>query len=226
MPLHIDLKSWADYLLSVSLVKIIPAFVATALFLAMVPGQGMAIILRQCLVGGRRAAFYSVFGNATGLLIWGALSSVGLSAIFAKSPTAFSILKYAGVIFLVGLAVQTLLLLRNEFGKFDYAGGAKTKPLAAYRLGLLTNLTNVKAAVFAVAFIPQFVPKHHSLAWGILLLACVQVCVSVSWYSFLITVVDKASVYLARPAVRRTLTGVSAVGIIVLAIGLFLTSPR
>ena len=209
-----------------SFLKVIPAFVATALFLAMVPGQGMAMILRQCLVGGRRAAFYSVFGNATGLLTWGALSSVGLSAIFAKSHTAFSILKYAGVIFLVGLAIQTLLQLRNEFGKFDYAGGAKTKRLAAFQLGLLTNLTNVKAAVFAVAFIPQFVPKSFSLAWGILLLACVQICVSVSWYSFLITVVDKASIYLARPTVRRTLTAISAIGIIVLAIGLFFTSPR
>ena len=204
----------------------IPAGVATALFLAIVPGQGMAMILRQCLVGGRRAAFYSVFGNATGLLVWGTLSSVGLSTVFAKSQTAFSILKYAGVIFLVGLAIQTLLQLRNEFGKFDYAGGSKTKRLAAYRLGLLTNLTNVKAAVFAVAFIPQFVPQHFSLAWGILLLACVQVCVSTSWYTFLITVVDRASIYLARPTVRRTLTAISAVGIIVLAIGLFFTSPR
>ena len=126
----------------------------------------------------------------------------------------------------MGLAIQTLLQLRNEFGKFDYAGGAKTQRLAAFRLGLLTNLTNVKAAVFAVAFIPQFVPKSFSLAWGILLLACVQICVSVSWYSFLITVVDKASIYLARPAVRRTLTAISAIGIIVLAIGLFFTSPR
>lgn len=224
--MRVDHKSCARYLLAVSFLKVVPAFVATALFLAMVPGQGMAMILRQCLVGGRRAAFYSVFGNATGLLIWGTLSSVGLSAIFAKSHTAFSVLKYAGVIFLVGLAIQTLLHLRNEFGKFDYAGGAKTNRFAAYRLGLLTNLTNVKAAVFAVAFIPQFVPKHFSLAWGILLLSCVQACTSTTWYTFLITVVDKASIYLARPAVRRTLTAISAIGIIVLAVGLFFTSPR
>jgi threonine/homoserine/homoserine lactone efflux protein len=94
------------------------------------------------------------------------------------------------------------------------------------RLGLLTNLTNVKAAVFAVAFIPQFVPKHFSLGWGIFLLAIVQALVSTTWYGSLISVVDRASVFLARPKIRRALTGISAVGILVLAIGLLLTSPR
>ncbi len=208
------------------LLAVVPAFALTALLLAIVPGQGVAMVLRQSLVGGSRAAFYSVLGNASGLIIWGALSSVGLSAVFAKSHLAFSILKYAGVAFLVFLALQTLWQLRKEFGKFDYSGGAKTSFTSAYRLGLITNLTNVKAAVFAVAFIPQFVPKNFSLGLGIFLLACVQACVSTTWYGFLVSVVDRASVFLARPVVRRSLTGISAAGILVLALGLLLTSPR
>jgi len=182
--------------------------------------------LRQSLIGGRRAAFFSVFGNSSGLLIWGAMSAVGLSAIFAKSHLAFNILKYLGVLFLLGLAIQTLLQLKREFGKFDVDSGAKTNAVAAYRLGLFTNLTNVKAAVFAVAFIPQFVPHHFSLGWGIFLLACVQATVSFSWYSFLIMMVDKSAIFLARPKVRRVLTGISAAGIILLAIGLLLSHPR
>jgi len=208
------------------MLAIIPAFALTALLLAVVPGQGVAMILRQSLVGGRNAAFYSVLGNSTGLIIWGTLSSVGLSAVFAKSHLAFNILKWAGVVFLTGLAIQTLWQLRKEFGKFDVTSGAKTNFFAAYRLGLITNLTNVKAAVFAVAFIPQFVPKGFSLALGIFLLALVQSTVSMSWYSFLILAVDKSSVFLSRPSVRRTLTAISAVGIIVLAVGLAITSPR
>jgi len=210
----------------IHLLAVIPAFAATALLLAVVPGQGVAMILRQSLLGGREAAFFSVFGNSTGLIIWGVMSSVGLSAIFAKSHLAFSILKYAGVAFLAGLAVQTLLQLKNEYGKFNLTDKAKTQRFAAYRLGLITNLTNVKAAVFAVAFIPQFVPKSSSLAWGIVILACVQAAVSFSWYSVLILAVDKSSVILQRPRVRKSLTAISAAGIIVLAIGLLFTSPR
>jgi threonine/homoserine/homoserine lactone efflux protein len=178
------------------------------------------------LIGGKRAAFYSVFGNSSGLVIWGSLSAVGLSAVFAKSHTAFNVLKICGVVFLLGLAIQTLLQLRKEFGKFDVDSGAKTDAWAAYRLGLFTNLTNVKAAVFAVAFIPQFVPRHFSLAWGIFILGCVQAIVSLSWYTTLILAVDRASVFLARPKVRRSLTAISAAGIILLAIGLLLSHPR
>ena len=208
------------------LLRVIPAFALTALLLAVVPGQGVAMVLRQSLIGGPRAAFYSVLGNASGLIVWGSLSGIGLSAIFAKSHLAFSILKYAGVAFLVGLALQTLLQLKKEFGKFDFTGKAKTSFTSAYRLGLLTNLTNVKAAVFAVAFIPQFVPKHFSLGWGIFLLSLVQASVSTIWYGSLIKAVDKASVFLARPKVRRSLTALSAAGILVLALGLLFTSPR
>ena len=208
------------------MLAVIPAFALTALILAMVPGQGVAMILRQSLVGGRNAAFYSVIGNSTGLIIWGSLSSVGLSAVFAKSHLAFNLLKWAGVAFLTALAVQTLWQLRKEFGKFDVSSGAKTDFFSAFRLGLITNLTNVKAAVFAVAFIPQFVPQGFSLGLGIFLLALVQSTVSMTWYSSLILAVDKSSIFLARPTVRRTLTAVSAIGIIVLALGLAFTSPR
>jgi len=206
--------------------SIIPAFALTALILAMVPGQGVAMILRQSLVGGRSAAFYSVAGNSTGLLIWGAMSGVGLSIVFTKSHLAFNILKWSGVIFLTFLSLQTLWQLKKEFGKFDLTSGAKKSFFAAYRLGLITNLTNVKAAVFAVAFIPQFVPKNFNLGLGIFLLASVQTLTSTLWYSSLIIVVHKSSRFLERPAVRRALTGISAIGIIALAVGLAVTRPR
>ena len=210
----------------IDLVKVFPAFFLTALLLAIVPGQGVAMVLRQSIVGGKRPAFYSVLGNSSGLLIWGAASGIGLSAVFAKSPTAFNILKYAGVTYLGLLSFQTLLQVRKEFGKFDLKSNVKVNFLPAYRVGLLTNLTNVKAAVFAVAFIPQFVPKNFNLGLGIFILSCVQACASTSWYSSLILAVDKSAVALQKPRVRRALTAISALGILALALGLLFTKPR
>jgi threonine/homoserine/homoserine lactone efflux protein len=210
----------------IDLLKVIPAFALTALLLAIVPGQGVAMVLRQCLVGGKRAAFTSVLGNSFGLIVWGGASSIGLSQVFAHSHIAYNILKYAGVAFLIFLSIQTLFTLRYEYGKFDVGGNAKLGLSPAFRLGLLTNLTNVKAAVFAVAFIPQFVPRDFSLGIGIFSLACIQAAVSTTWYSILISAVDRASVALARPKVRRGLTGLSAGGILFLALTLLFTSPR
>ena len=209
-----------------SILQVIPGFALTALFLAMVPGQGVAMILRQTIIGGSKCAYLSVLGNTTGLIIWGALSSVGLSAVFAHSHFAFNLLKFTGVAYLSFLSIQTLFELRNDFGKFDYNGKASTNSLAAFRLGLLTNLTNVKAAVFAVAFIPLFVPKNFNLGLGIMVLVAVQSIVSTTWYFSLVAAIDKASVILARPRVRRWLTGISAVGLLTLAIVLLFTTPR
>ncbi|MEO9180247.1 MAG: LysE family translocator [Acidimicrobiales bacterium] len=209
-----------------TLLDIIPAFALTALVLAMVPGQGVAMVLRQTMVGGARCAYISVAGNSVGLIIWGVASAVGLSSIFAHSHLAYDLLKLVGVAFLSFLGVQTLIRLRHDFGTFDYEGQAKLRLLAAFRLGLVTNLTNVKAAVFAVAFIPHFVPRDFSLVTAIIALACVQSFVALCWYVPLVASVNRTSVVLARPRVRRWLTGISAVGLLILATALLLSSPR
>ena len=182
------------------------------------------MVLRQSILSGKQAAMYSVLGNSSGLIIWGILSSVGLSAIFQASPTAFNILKWAGVIYLTILSLQTLAELRNQAGKFEYEKGNKAKDFkSAFRIGITTNLTNVKAAVFSVGLVPQFVPKSFNLGLGIFLLSCVWTIVSFTWYTIMITIVDKSSKWIQKPAVRRWLTAFSAVGIAGLAIGLAFT---
>ena len=209
-----------------SLVRFIPAFALTALILAMVPGQGAAMVLRQSLVGGSRCAMASVLGNASGLVIWGASAALGLSEIFARSPLAYNILKFAGVAYLGYLAASTLATLRRSSSAFDISGTAATTLFSAFRLGLITNLTNVKAAVFAVAFIPQFVPRGFALGPGIVLLALVQALVSLAWYAGLVATVHRAAITLARPVVRRSLTAFSALGLLSIALVLLFSSTR
>ena len=208
------------------LLAAIPAFLFTTFLLAVVPGQGVAMVLRQSIIGGPRAAFFSVLGNSAGLFIWGTLSAIGLSAIFAASEIAYEVLKWSGVLFLLYLSLQTLTHLRKDFGKFDLDSKAETGTWPAFRLGLITNLTNVKAAVFAVAFLPQFVPQNFSLGLGIFIFGCIWPFVSASWYSFLIWTIKKSSSYIQKPGVRRALTAISAIGIMFLAVGLALSSGR
>ena len=81
-------------------------------------------------------------------------------------------------------------------------------------------------AVFAVAFVPQFVPTDFNLGWGIFLLSIVWALTSASWYAFLISVIGRATTTLAKPKVRRLLTAFSSLGILFLAATLLLTSPR
>jgi threonine/homoserine/homoserine lactone efflux protein len=204
----------------------VPAFVLATLLLVMVPGQGVAMVLRQSILGGSKAAFLSAIGNCVGILTWAIASAIGLSAIFAQSQTAYSILKWVGVTYLVFVSLQTLFALRHEFGKFDLDSKSEVTDWASFRLGLITNLTNVKAAVYAVAFLPAFVPSNFSLAWGIFIFGSIWAIVSITWNIFLIWTVKRSSVYIQKPIVRRTLTAISAIGIMGLAVGLALSSGR
>jgi threonine/homoserine/homoserine lactone efflux protein len=153
-------------------------------------------------------------------LVWSVSSAVGLSVIFTESELAYSLLKWTGVIFLTIISLQTFLSLRKEFGNFDLENTFTTTSWASFRLGLVTNLTNAKAAVYAVAFIPAFIPQDTSLGLGIISLGVVWAMISILWNILLIWTVKKSSAYLQKPTVRRGLTALSAVGILGIAIGL------
>ena len=205
------------------LLSTLPSFVATTILLVMVPGQGVAMVLRQSIMGGSSAAFLSSLGNCLGIMVWSASSAIGLSAIFTRSETAYSILKWSGVVFLAFISLQTFLSLRKEFGKFDLESATEFSAWSSFRLGFVTNLTNAKAAVYAVAFIPAFLPQETPLGFGIIALGTVWALVSITWNVALIWTVKKSSTYIQRPTVRRALTAVSAVGILGIAIGLALS---
>ena len=201
----------------------LPSFILATTLLVMVPGQGVAMVLRQSIIGGPKAAFLSSLGNCTGILIWSISSAIGLSAVFTDSETAYSILKWSGVLFLTFISLQTFLSLRKEFGKFDLESDVQSTNWGSFRLGLITNLTNAKAAVYAVAFIPAFIPKQGSLGFGIIILGTIWALISIIWNIGLIWTVKKSSTYIQKPVVRRALTAISAIGILGIAVGLALS---
>ena len=198
----------------------LPSFVFATTLLVMIPGQGVAMVLRQSIIGGPKAALLSSIGNCAGILIWSISSAIGLSAVFTQSDLAYSLLKWTGVIFLTLISIQTFLSLRKEFGRFDLESTVTASAWGSFRLGLVTNLTNAKAAVYAVAFIPAFIPQDAPLGLGIITLGATWAMVSIIWNIGLIWTVKKSSHFIQRPKVRRVLTAISAVGILAIAAGL------
>lgn len=207
----------------VDFLRAVPSFALAAFLIALIPGQGMAMVLRQALIGGRAYAYVSVLGNSTGLIVWGVASAVGLSAIFAESESAYLILKFIGVGYLLFLSAQTFWSLRNGGSKFGANLKNETKHRSAYLTGLTTNLTNVKATVFAVAVLPGFIPAEVDLRIGIIAMAGVWAVISASTYAVIVLAAHSASELLSSESARRRLTLVSAFGIAAMAVGLIFT---
>lgn len=133
-------------------------FVALAAVGLVVPGPDTFVVLRTSVAAGARAGTWAAAGSASGNLLWGTASAVGVTSLLAASDTAFTTLKLAGAAYLVVLGVQSLLAAKRGDSLVP-AGGpdAALSSADAFRRGLLSDLLNVKVGLFWTALLPQFV---------------------------------------------------------------------
>ena len=130
------------------------SFFGVAAVLVVTPGADMALVTRNAIRGGRRAAFQTTAGIMLGLTVWITLSALGVAALLTASPTAFTVVKGAGAAYLCFLGIQALrAALRGDAIDADSGRRARTP----FEEGLLSNLLNPKIAAFFTSFLPQFV---------------------------------------------------------------------
>ncbi|MEW6165867.1 MAG: LysE family translocator [Pseudomonadota bacterium] len=149
------------------------AFLLASLVLAVTPGPGVLYIVTRSLVQGRRFGLVSVAGVALGNLGNALAASVGLAALFAVSSLAFSVVKYAGALYLVYLGVQ---MLRSSPSENSAVVPAAAPLRRVFRDGFVVALLNPKTTVFFAAFLPQFLspnaaPMFQSMVLGSLFVA-------------------------------------------------------
>ncbi|AKU14042.1 amino acid (threonine) efflux protein [Azoarcus sp. CIB] len=130
------------------------AFFAVSVLLGAAPGPDNLFVLMQSAMRGRRAGMLVVLGLCTGLLGHTAAVAVGLAAVFAASPTAFTVLKFVGAAYLAWLAWQ---VLTAPDGGDPAVGEVAPDGWRMYVRGIVMNLTNPKVILFFLAFLPQFV---------------------------------------------------------------------
>jgi threonine/homoserine/homoserine lactone efflux protein len=207
------------------------AFIAASAVVIVVPGVDMALFTRQVLMHGRRVALVTLGGGFSGGLIHTALATAGLSVILATSATAYTMVKIVGAAYLVVVGAQTLWATRHGAGPDGVDVGMRDQPSRApmglpraWLLGLGSNLTNPKMAVFFLTFLPQFVTpgSHASLQTATLgALFCAMAGV---WFVVYILALGRLAPWLRRPRVRLTLERLT--GAILVGLGVRLAAQR
>jgi threonine/homoserine/homoserine lactone efflux protein len=156
---------------------LLSAFVAASIVLAVTPGPGVLYIVARSVSQGRRQGLASVAGVAFGNFANALGAAVGLAAVFAFSSLAFTIVKYAGALYLIWLGIHAL---RAPPPDLD-APAIAIAPLGRiFRDGFVVALLNPKTAIFFAAFLPQFMTPGHghvaqSVALGALFVAIAAV---------------------------------------------------
>jgi threonine/homoserine/homoserine lactone efflux protein len=173
-------------------------FLSAVLALNISPGPDMIYILSRTIAHGRRVGFACSFGVCTGALVHITAAALGLSAILAASATAFGVVKWIGAAYLVYLGARALLSAGKTFA-FDGSGVPKVTPLAAYRQGVMVDVLNPKAAIFFMAFLPQFVDRAKGhIPVQIFILGLLVIGVAILWEAILVIGASRLTAALRR----------------------------
>jgi threonine/homoserine/homoserine lactone efflux protein len=162
------------------------------------------MVIQSAARGGRSHAMRATAGDATGLALWAVGSMLGVSALLVASEVAFTTLKVVGAIVLIAYGIAAIR--RREPAFVTPRGGA-------YRMGLVTALSNPKVGLFYIALLPQFVPAETPVLPATLLLAGIQISLACGWYFVLASAVGRAREAFTKHRARlQAATGALMIG--------------
>lgn len=148
-------------------------FALATLLITASPGPGVLYVTARAVSQGRRAGFVSMFAIESGEVVWIAAAATGLAALLAASVSALTVLRFAGAAYLIYLGVQ-----RWRHSEEVVTPG-RDKLGRIFVQGFLTQIFNPKVAVFAIAFLPQFLNPAQPIAPQVLVLGVIYIAVAV-----------------------------------------------
>lgn len=163
---------------------------------AVVPGADFAMVLKQSIGHGRRAALFTALGIASAILVHGAYTLLGVGVIVGRSILVFDVLKFIGAAYLVWLGIEAL---RSPAPRppvdLDAAPRGTISDRRAWLNGFLTNLLNPKAVLFFLALFTSLVSARTGLP--------IKAFYVVSMSLELLTWFALVAIFFTTPKVRR-----------------------
>lgn len=139
------------------------AFFAASWAISISPGAGAVAAMSAGLNHGFKRGYITTLGLVLGIWLQLVVVGVGLGALVATSATAFQVVKWLGVAYLVWLGIQQWRAPARPVAAVG--GGAALVPVRTMLLkGVMVNAVNPKGTVFLLAVVPQFLDLAQPLA--------------------------------------------------------------
>ncbi|HZE37440.1 MAG TPA: LysE family translocator [Stackebrandtia sp.] len=191
------------------------SFLLFAAIVVVAPGPDFAVVLKNCVVGGRGPGMATSLGVLASLAVHASCAVLGVSVVLVRIEPLFQAIRWAGVAYLVYLGVRALRSARRgRYAEVSAADGT-ARVLRGFGQGFLSNITNPKAFAFYLSVLPQFVSASDSHTSTLLLLAFTHAAVAVVWFMLVPLFTHRLRAWLKRRPVRRAVdaaTGVALIG--------------
>lgn len=190
------------------------------------PGADLAMVIRQSIVHGRRAAIVTSFGIGTSLMFHVTYTILGLGLIISQSIYLFNIVKWCGVAYLVYIGVKALRAGKTELPAetADAADAGERQSVArAFGLGFLANALNPKPVFFFLSIFSTVVSAHTPIpvkfGYGLVMATCL-----IAWFV-------GVSLFMTTPRMRAGFARMSqwidrASGLVFIALGIKLATEK
>ncbi len=146
------------------------SFFLVAVLYAFMPGPAMLYSIAQTVSGGRKVGLYAAFGLHIGGYFHVFLAALGLSAILLTQPSLYTALQKVGAVYLIYLGVKRIY----DTWHSDEEAVRPTHTIEPKRTlldSIIVDILNPKAALFYLAFLPQFAdPNGQLTVWVQILL--------------------------------------------------------
>ncbi|MGP3936481.1 LysE family translocator [Nonomuraea sp. KM88] len=174
-----------------------------SLGMVLTPGPNMVYLISRSIAQGRRAGLISLAGVVLGFTVYLAATCLGLTAVFAYVPAAYTALKLAGAAYLLWLAWNAVK--PGGTSAFQPRDLPAERPARLFGMGLLTCLLNPKIAILYLSLLPQFIdPSMGHVLLQSLALGSAQIVVATTVNGLIAISAGALAAFLAgRPAWLR-----------------------
>ena len=160
------------------------------LLAVMSPGPDFLIVTRNSILYSKRVGLCTALGIALGTIVWVVASLLGIALVISKTVILFNVVKWLGAAYLVYLGIKSFRKSKESIVKEKASELPEhVTGRAGFWNGLLTNLSNPKAALFFVSFFSALItpetPGVLRAAYGLEIS-----CIALLWFSLLATVLS------------------------------------
>ena len=161
-------------------------YVATVLALMSTPGPSQLLMLSNSGAHGFRRSLATAAGDLSANALQMLAAGLGLAAVIAASGAALTVIKWAGVAYLIWLGIGMIRRANS-----NNAAASKIQHVVPLRhlwlQGFVTSAANPKAVVFFAALFPQFLQADSPFWPQLLILSATYIVIDgcfLSTYGF------------------------------------------
>jgi threonine/homoserine/homoserine lactone efflux protein len=192
---------------------------------AMIPGPSFVLVARNAIGLSRRDGLATALGMGAGGIFFGSIALAGLYTLLQAVEWLYIGLKIAGGAYLIFVAAKIWAGADRPIAMQDATSAASGSPRKSFWVGLTTQLSNPKTAIWYGSIFAALLPQHPPL-WCYFVLPPLVFSVEFGWYTIVALCFSSQrprEVYLRA---KKWVDRIAAGAITALGLRLILTAPK